>query len=206
MRGIARRREWQQTLLQHGPTIREMVKDNLARALGVDASAVTPMAMFQYFREQSPLGAQPATHELLTHFAWLAAEMWRASEEGDAERVQTLLSCQCMFIDQLAGDRGYLEAAWFLTGLEPPPARVTRQHTEREAQSPFSALVDPRWLSAQGEYVKELQAFRTRLEAERTVATPKVEPRIPKVPPKVPPKKTPTKPPPKGPKGPPPKG
>ncbi|CAK0895116.1 unnamed protein product, partial [Prorocentrum cordatum] len=32
------------------------------------------------------------------------------------------------------------------------------QHTEREAQSPFSPLVDFRWLSAQGEYMKELQA------------------------------------------------
>ncbi|CAK0859269.1 unnamed protein product [Prorocentrum cordatum] len=36
------------------------------------------------------------------------------------------------------------------------------QHTEREAQSPFSPLVDFRWLSAQGEYLKELQAATPR--------------------------------------------
>ena len=83
-----------------------------------------------------------------------------------------------MFLDQLAGDRGYLEAAWFLTGMEPPPCRVASQHTEREAQSPFSALADPRWLSAQGEKVKEMQAFRTRLDAERAATDP--TPRVPR--------------------------
>ena len=178
MRGIARRREWQQTLVQHGPSIREMTKENLARASGVEVSALTPMAMYQYFRERSPLGADPRTHAMLTRFAWLAAEVRRAGEEGDAERVHTLLSRQYMFIDHLAGDRGYLEAAWFLTGLEAPPANATSQHTEREAQSPFSALADPRWLSAQGEYVKEMQAFRTRLDAERAATDP--TPRVPR--------------------------
>ena len=168
MRGIARRREWQQVLMQHGPAVQDLMKENLARVLGITVDEMTPVAMYQYFRDHSPLGAQPPTHELLTHLAWLSAELWRASEEGAPERVQTLLACQCMFIDQLAGDRGYLEAAWFLTGLGSPPCRVTRQHTEREAQSPFSPLVDPRWLSAQGEYVKELQGFRSRLDAERT--------------------------------------
>ena len=186
MRGIARRREWQQVLLQHGPAVQALMKENLARVLGITLEEVTPMAMYQYFREHSPLGAQPSSHELLTHMAWLSAELWRASEEGSPERVQTLLSCQCMFIDQLAGDRGYHEAAWFLTGLEPPPCRVTRQHTEREAQSPFSPLVDPRWLSAQGEYVKELQGFRTRLDAERAAAHPKQTPKLPPREPKQP--------------------
>ena len=190
-RGIARRREWQQTLMQHGPAVQSLMKENLARALGVEVDALTPMSMYQYFRDHSPLGAQPSTHELLTHFAWLSAELWRASEEGVPERVQTLLTCQCLFIDQLAGDRGYLEAAWFLTGMEPPPCRVTRQHTEREAQSPFSPLVDPRWLSAQGEYMREVQGFRTRLDAERAAAHPKQTPREPTYPkgPKATPKK-----------------
>ena len=87
-----------------------------------------------------------------------------------------------MLIDQLAGDRGYLEAAWFLTGLEAPPSRVTSQHTERAAQSPFSPLVDPRWLSAQGEHVKEMQAFRARLDTERAAAATKAAPRAPKRP------------------------
>jgi hypothetical protein len=168
--------------MQHGPDVRGLMRENLARVLGVEVSAVTPMAMHQYFREHSPLGAQPSTHELLTHFAFLSAELWRACEEGNPERAQTLLTCQCMFIDQLAGDRGYLEAAWFLTGLEPPPCRVTSRHTEREAQTPFSPLVDPRWLSAQGEYMKELQAFRARLDAERAVALPKHPPHQPKQP------------------------
>ena len=104
-----------------------------------------------------------------------------------------------MFVDQLAGDRGYLEAAWFLAGSGAPPTRVTSQHAEREAQSPFSRLVDPRWLSAQGEYAKEMQAFRARLDAERTASSSKVPPRVPKqskapkTPPKTPASKAATK-------------
>ena len=100
MRGIARRREWQQTLTQHGPAVQSLMKENLARVLGVAVDELTPMSMYQYFRDHSPLGAQPSTHELLTHLAWLSAELWRASEEGAPERVQTLLTCQCLFIDQ----------------------------------------------------------------------------------------------------------
>ena len=95
-----------------------MVKDNLARALGVEASAVTPMPML-------------------------------------------------------------LEAAWFLTGMWALPTRVISLHAEREAQSPFSPRVDPRWLSAQGEHVKELRSFRARLDAERTAPT--FKPKVPKV-------------------------
>ena len=182
MRGIARRREWQQALTQHGPAVQALMKENLARVLGITIDEMTPMAMYQYFRDHSPLGAQPPTHELLTHMAWLSAELWRASEEGAPERVQTMLTCQCLFIDQLAGDRGYLEAAWFLTALEPPPCRVPRQHAERGAQSPFSPLADPRWLSAQGEYVRELQGFRSRLDAERASTHPKQTPSDPKHP------------------------
>ena len=60
---------------------------------------------------------------------------------------------------------------------------MSRQHTEREAHSPFSPLVDPRWLSAQGEYMKELTSFRSRLDSERAAATkaaPKVKAQEPK--------------------------
>lgn len=122
--------------------------------------------------------------------AWHATLAQHGPAVRDPLGVQTLLTCQCMFIDQQAGDRGCLEAAWFLTGVEPTPCRVTSQHTEREAQSPFSPLVDFRWLSAQGEYMKELQVFRTRLDAERAAALPQQPPHVPKQPrtPKVPPK------------------
>ena len=121
----------------------------------------------------------------------MSAELWRAAEEGRADRVHTLIACQCMFLDQLAGDQGRLDAAWFLTGLQNPPTRVTALHTAREANSPFSELVDPRWLSAQGEYMRELTALRQQLAAP----TPKVkaEPTPPRVEPK-------TKASPKGPK------
>ena len=59
-----------------------------------------------------------------------------------------------------------------------PPTCVISLHAEREAQSPFSPRVDPRWLSAQGEHVKELRSFRTRLDAERTAT---FKPKVPKV-------------------------
>ena len=112
--------------------------------------------------------------------AWLSAKLWRAAEEGWADRVHTLIACQCMFLDQLAGDHGRLEAAWFLTGLENPPTRVTALHTAREANSPFSDLVDPRWLSAQGEYMRELASVRQQLAAPPPKE--KAEPKLPKVP------------------------
>ena len=165
MRGIARQQLWQSTLLNYGPEVRALMRSNLARPLGVEASELTPLAMFQYFRDHSPLGSHGDLHPLLTHMAWLSAELWRAAEEGRADRVHTLIACQCMFIDQTAGDQGRLDAAWFLTGLQNPPTRVTALHTAREANSPFSELVDPRWLSAQGEYMRELGTLRQQLAA-----------------------------------------
>eukprot|EP00959_Pyramimonas_sp_CCMP1952_P414913 8693451-Pyramimonas_sp.AAC.1 len=95
MRGIARRRDWQNTLNQHGPEIRALMRSNLARPLGVDPADLTPHAMFAYFREHSPLGANAALRPLLTHMAWLSAELWRAAEEGRADRVRAFIACQC---------------------------------------------------------------------------------------------------------------
>ena len=165
MRGIARRQLWQSTLLQYGPEVRALLRANLARPLGLESSELSSLAMFQYFRDHSPLGSNGDLHPLLTHMAWMSAELWRAAEEGRADRVHTLIACQCMFLDQLAGDQGRLDAAWFLTGLETPPTRVTALHAAREANSPFSELVDPRWLSAQGEYMRELSSLRQQLAA-----------------------------------------
>ena len=184
-RGFARQREWQELVVHHGPELRQILRDNLRRQLHLQAEAMGSHCMAAYFRDHSPLGAMPELHPLLTHMAFLTAELWRAAEEGDAERVHTLVGCQAMFLDQAAGDQGQLDAAWFLTGLEPPPLQATAQHRARNMAMPFSPLVDPRWLSIQGEYVKELQWFRDRQAQEvgrRAGPTSKVEPKGPKTP------------------------
>jgi len=77
-RGIARRREWQQVLVQHGPELRAIMRANLARALGVALDTLTPMPMmFRFHWERSPPGAHQPAREVLTHFAWLTAEPWQ---------------------------------------------------------------------------------------------------------------------------------
>ena len=100
------------------------MRANPARHLGLEVDALTPLSMFT-FRERSPVGGPTGTHQVLTHCAWLSAELRRAAEVGDADQVRALVACQCMFVDQAAGDRGCLEAAWFLAGLGAPPTHVT---------------------------------------------------------------------------------
>ena len=89
-RGFARQREWQELVVHHGPELRQILRENLRRQLHLQAEAMGPHCLAAYFRDHSPLGAMPDLHPLLTHMAFLTAELWRAAEEGDAERARAL--------------------------------------------------------------------------------------------------------------------
>ena len=124
---------------------------------------------------------------MLTHFSFLLAELYRAAELKDWGHVQTLILSGIMFADQSAIQNGNMRLGWLLSGQENPPTNITRAHTASSQDSPCTPLADPRWISANLDYLKDLEVFETRQGALSSTAhpdPPPVKPPRPKRPPK----------------------
>ena len=63
------------------------------------------------------------------------------------------------FLGQVALDGGALEVGWLHTGLTPPP---TQSNSVAQNRLPGSALMPPRWLSANLAYLRDIDYLAER--------------------------------------------
>eukprot|EP00971_Amphidinium_carterae_P142429 2821347-Amphidinium_carterae.2 len=153
----------------------EAFKKRLAVALDMDVSALQPGSLRAYFQMRSPLGS----HKLLTYNAFLVARHWELLE-GVRQKVMALppparatvlpshdhamfqVALHAIFLDQTAIDNGRYGMSWHLTSLPAPPFNLTRSHTDRFGEEPFTQLCDPTWVTVVLGYLRDLEVVAQR--------------------------------------------
>lgn len=114
--------------------------------------------MWYHFQETVPLGI----HKTLTHVAFFSASMFEAMERGDADRLHMLCLMLAVFTEQAAHDGGSLRLTRLLSGLEDPPFAQTELHRVVRSEIAHGALSDPRWVTTQLQYLKDVDNIQER--------------------------------------------
>ena len=159
VKGIAARQLLQEQFRKHPLRVVGLVKDRLAAARRKStASELEPRDMWLHFQEAVPLG----THRTLTYVAFMAASMFEAIERQQPDRLHMLCMMLAVFVEQAAVDGGSLRLAHLLTGLEDPPFAQTELHRTPRADLAHGALADPRWITTQLQYLKDVDNIQER--------------------------------------------
>lgn len=159
VKGIAARQLLQEQFKKHPRRVTALVRERLATARRKSSSAeLEPRDMRYHFQESVPLG----THKTLTHVAFIAASMFESMERQQSDRLQMLCLLLAVFVEQAAVDGGSLRLAHLLTGLEDPPFSATELHKAARADLPHGSLADPRWITTQLQYLKDVDNIQER--------------------------------------------
>ena len=129
-----------------------------------------PADMFEHFRDNVPLGP----FKCLTYYSFLLSAMWTLSEKGDQAGLKALLARALVFSEQVAVEGGqHYQLAWLLTGLEEPPFHVTEQHKQVRRTGAHAQLADPRWVTANLAYLRDIDLMQERTAKSHFVPKPK---------------------------------
>lgn len=159
VKGIAGRQLLQEQFRKHPRRVVELVRERLATARRrASAAELEPRDMWLHFQESVPLG----THRTLTHAAFISAHMFEAIERNQPDRLHMLCMLLAVFVEQAAVDGGSLRLAHLLTGLEDPPFAQTELHKTARADLAHGALADPRWLTIQLQYLKDVDGVQEK--------------------------------------------
>lgn len=165
-RGFSRREAYLRALTDRPASFVDEFRVLLAREMEVGVERMEPGALRGYFERRVPLGES----RLLAHFATLVAHLWELAETGRAAQLHAAVAAAAAFLEQTALDGGRLEVAWLLTGL-PAPTAGLGPRPGRPEQRPGSALVHPKWISANLEYLRDLDYLGSRTGAGSAAAS-----------------------------------
>lgn len=159
VKGIAARQLLLDSFKKQPKRVVGLIRERLAAARRKSSVAeLEARDMWYHFQETVPLG----THKTLTHCAFLSASMFEAMERGDSDRLHMLCLMLAVFCEQAAHDGGSLRLAHLLTGAEDPPFAQTELHRVVRSEMPHGALADPRWVTTQLQYLKDVDQIQER--------------------------------------------
>ncbi|CAE7358576.1 unnamed protein product [Symbiodinium microadriaticum] len=135
------------------------VRERLAQARRKGSTAaLEPRDMFYHFQDVVPLGH----YKTLTYFAFLLCDAWEAMEQGRSEEVMSLISLGLVFAEQVANEGGATRLGWLLTFRDDPPFSLVEQRRAPRSEVPHGLLADPRWVTANLAYLKDVESIQDR--------------------------------------------
>lgn len=159
VKGIAARQMLQDSFRRHPQRVVALIYDRLATARRkASSSELEPRDLWYHFQESVPLGS----HKTLTHVAFISASMFEAIQRNQTERLQMLCLLLAVFVEQAAFDGGSLRLAHVLTGLEDPPFAQTELHKAARSDLAHGALADPKWVTTQLQFLKDVDSIQER--------------------------------------------
>ena len=159
VKGIAARQLLLDSFKKQPKRVTSLIRERLAIARRKSSAAdLEARDMWYHFQETVPLGS----HKTLTYVAFFSANMFEAMERGDADRLHMLCLMLAVFTEQAAHDGGSLRLAHLLSGLEDPPFAQTELHRVVRSEIAHGALADPRWVTTQLQYLKDVDNIQER--------------------------------------------
>lgn len=141
------------------PTVSTMVRTAAIKELGISESRADSNLLRKYMERRIPL----AEHRLLSQMATLVTEGWSVGFQNSDELLMGFMSKMLIFIEQCALDQGRSQFAWLLTGIQEVPAHMLVSSRRKPGMEPFSRLCSPSWISANLQYVRDLDYMEARM-------------------------------------------
>ena len=159
VRGMAARQLLKDQFQRNPLAIHTSVKERLAQVRRCSSVAeVEPRDMFLHFQETVPLG----NFKTLTYLAFLMCDMWESIEHGRSEELMSLVALGLVFCEQVAHEQGQTRLAWLLTCREDPPFSLVETRKAPRSEVPHGALSDPRWVTAQLAYLRDVEQIQEK--------------------------------------------
>ena len=159
IRGMAARQLLKDQIHKDPLKVYHKVRERLAQARRKGSTAaLEPRDMFYHFQDVVPLGH----YKTLTYFAFLLCDAWEAMEQGRSEEVMSLISLSLVFAEQVANEGGATRLGWLLTFRDDPPFSLVEQRRAPRSEVPHGLLADPRWVTANLAYLKDVESIQDR--------------------------------------------
>lgn len=159
IRGMAARQLLKDQIHKDPLKVYHKVRERLAQARRKGSTAaLEPRDMFYHFQDVVPLGH----YKTLTYFAFLLCDAWEAMEQGRSEEVMSLISLGLVFAEQVANEGGATRLGWLLTFRDDPPFSLVEQRRAPRSEVPHGLLADPRWVTANLAYLKDVESIQDR--------------------------------------------
>jgi hypothetical protein len=158
VKGYQARQQFQANLRRDPEGVYASVRKRLAEAVELDEATLPAAAMRTFFTSKVPLGSMKG----LTYFAFAVAALWEAAEKGDVSAMRAQVALLAVYLEQVAVDGGRHQLGWLLTGLPTPPFQLVQGHSQRSQEDPVGHLGDPRWVSANLAYLKDVDYLEQR--------------------------------------------
>lgn len=104
-----------------------------------------------------------AEFRLLSQVGTLVTEGWSIGFQNNDELLMGFMSKMLVFIEQCALDQGRSQFAWLLTGIQEVPSHMLVTSKKKPGMEPFSRLCSPSWISANLQYVRDLDYMESRM-------------------------------------------
>lgn len=141
------------------PSIAAMVKMSAMKELGISPERVDANLLRKYMERRVPL----AEHRLLSQMSTLVTEGWSIGHTSGNEELLGFMGKMMVFIEQCALDSGRSQFAWLLTGLQEVPQHLLVSNRKKPGLEPFSRLCNPSWISANLQYIKDIDYMEARM-------------------------------------------
>ena len=141
------------------PTVSSMVKSAAIRELGISAHRADCNLLRKYMERRVPL----SEHRLLAQFGTLVTEGWSIGYQSGNEELMGFMGKMLIYVEQCALDSGRSQFAWLLTGIQEVPAHMLVSSKRKPGLEPFSRLCAPSWISANLQYIKDVDYMEARM-------------------------------------------
>eukprot|EP00438_Fugacium_kawagutii_P036410 Skav232850 [mRNA] locus=scaffold1834:908626:909999:- [translate_table: standard] len=158
--------------LEDDARVVQVIRQNARTELGVTEAKEEPSLLRTYLESRVPIG----DHRLLGHMGYMMA--WGWEQAATTGNTQMLAFCGKMmsYVEQAALDGSRSSLAWLLTGLPEVNHQLLAVNKKRQSLTPFAKLPAPAWVAANVSFLKDVDAFETRL---RQLGTQKPQPTAP---------------------------